>query len=460
MKKVLFCGIALLFVLTACGLLDDGTAGQQRSEEKLFTITGSSTGALYRGSTRQFVVNPKYDVIWTVEGADPEGGTAITLTETKRGRLTVGKDETNRTFTVKATSVENPQDFNTITVTVDGIPAVWKELTDRLAGLITNKANRWKLFQVDVGDSSFGIHVLAYGEGVGPGKGRWVVGGGSDYHTGYSNGDYLHPVMAYSDDDGETWTEIHTAPALLYEETTRCLIYAGPPDDKKFILGTARGNIFWSYDGEKWTKFTDVFPSYTPANGIKYICQVLYGDIDANGGKGRYIAVNLTGRVTWSDDGGKTWVPHYADTDWRYVADCTGIIVQYGTGIIDSKREKMFFGAGYKGNLTNEVHCYSLDGIKWVTLDEDKVDAVAFEPNTPVGANGDISWKDEADTSTLLFATEVTEPYTSPWGGTDTLKEGPGVNKHARFVAYGNGKYLAVGLGRRLAWTDAETAKK
>ncbi|MDR1095894.1 MAG: hypothetical protein LBL31_05850, partial [Spirochaetaceae bacterium] len=108
----------------------------------------------------------------------------------------------------------------------------------------------------------------------------------------------------------------------------------------------------------------------------------------------------------------------------------------------------------------NEVHCYSLDGIDWVTLDEDTVDALAFEPNVPGGANRDLSWKDEADTSTLLFATEVTEPYTSPWGGTDTLKEGPGVNSHAEFVAYGNGKYLAAGLGRRLARTDAETAKK
>jgi hypothetical protein len=321
-----------------------------------------------------------------------------------------------------------------------------------------------------VGDGSFGIHVLAYGEGVGPGNGRWVVGGGSDYHTGYSNGDYLHPVMAYSDDDGDSWTEIHTTPALLYEEITECLIYAGPPDDKKFILGTARGNIFWSYDGVMWTKFTDVFPSYTPANGFNYICQVLYGDIDANGGRGRYIAVALTGRVTWSDDGGKTWVPHYADTDWRYVADCHGITVQYGTGAIGGKREKMFFGAGVKGTiigeganqstLINEVHCYSLDGIDWVTLDEDTVDALDFEPNTPAGANRYVSWEDEADTSALLFATEVTAPYTSPWGGTDTLKEGPGVNKHADFVAYGNGKFLAVGKGRRLARTDAETARK
>jgi hypothetical protein len=462
MKKVLFCGIALLFVLTACGLLDDGTAGQLRSEEKLFTITGSSTGALYRGSTRQFVVNPKYDVTWTVEGADPEGGTAITLTESKRGRLTVGKDETNRTLTVKATSVENPQDFNTVTVTIDGIPAVWTELTAGLKGLITNRTNGFYWFGVGVDDASFGIRVLAYGDGVGTGNGRWVLGGGSDLREGLDdtgNGSHLWPVMAYSDDDGGTWKEIHTIPALLYEENTLCLIYDGPPDDRKFVLSTDKGNVFWSYDGITWTKFLQVHPGYAPANTTDRIRQVLYGDIDANGGKGRYLTIGVDSRFTWSDDGGKTWVQHYAATDWRYMADCDSMLVKYGTGINGGKRVKMFFGAGYLGKPANGVHCYSLDGINWVMLEEANVAAVAFEPNPPAGANKDISWKDEADISTLLFATEVTEPYTW-WGTTDTLKEYPGVNKHADFVAYGNGKYLAVGKGRRLAWTDAETAKK
>jgi hypothetical protein len=216
--------------------------------------------------------------------------------------------------------------------------------------------------------------------------------------------------MAYSDDDGETWTEIHTTSPLLYQELTECLIYDGPADDKKFILGTGKGNIFWSYDGVKWIKFLDVFPSYTPPDGLKYVYQVLYADIDANGGKGRYLAVGTKGRVTWSDDGGKTWVQHNGSDKWRYVADCTGITVQYGTGVIGGSRVKMFFGAGYRyeGSLTNEVHCYSLDGIDWVTLEEGEVAAVDFKPKPPTGANSSISWKDEADTSTLNFAVDTT----------------------------------------------------
>jgi hypothetical protein len=450
----------VILVVTACGLLDDGTAGQQRSEEKLFSITSGSTGSLYRGSTRVFVVNPKYDVIWTVEGADPEGGTFITERTATSGRLTIGKDETNRTFTVKATSVETPQDFNTITVNVDGIPIIWKELTDRLAGLITNKTNGWKQFVVTVSTGSYGISVLAYGEGVGPGNGRWVVGGGSDYHTGYdANGNYLYPVMAYSDDDGETWTEIHTTPGLLYQELPMCLIYDGPPDDKKFVLSTQRGSVFWSVDGKTWKRFKNVLPEGSPdPDAIDYIYQVLYGDIDANGGKGRYLAVGLRGRFTWSDDGGKTWEQHYVTADERYVADCTGITVQYGTGVVGNNRVKMFFGAGYKSTLINEVHCYSLNGIDWVTLAEANVAALDFKPNAPTGANGRLSWEDEADTSTLNFAVDTT--IYEFQGQTGPIIESPGVSSHASFVAYGNGKYLAVGKGRRLARTDAETARK
>jgi hypothetical protein len=457
MKKLLVYGIALLFVLTACGLLDDGAAGQLRSEEKLFTITGSSTGALYRGSSRQFVVNPKYDVIWTVEGADPVGGTAITLTESKRGRLTVGKDETNRTFTVKATSVENPQDFNTVTVTVDGIPAVWKDLTAGLEGLITNKASGWKWFAVSVNDdlgASFGIKVLAYGEGVGTGNGRWVVGGGSDRPDDYHiTTHYNYPVMAYSDDDGDTWKEIHPNPALQFEETPMCLIYDGPVGKKKFVFSTKKNSVFWSKDGIKWTRVSNAVPGDAPPDSTHYLWQVLYGDVDrADGGKGIYLVRGERSGYSWSYDG-ETWSKKYGTFIWE---ECTSMDLQYGTGIVDGNPVKMFLGTGYEKAW---FHCYSLNGETWELLEEGEVDALQFVPLPPAGANERISWwLDEADTSTLNFAVDTT---TYKYAGEEGLIiESPDVSSHAEFVAYGNGKYLAVGLGRRLARTEAETAKK
>jgi hypothetical protein len=321
-----------------------------------------------------------------------------------------------------------------------------------------------------VANASFGIKALAYGEGVGTGKGRWIVGGGSDYHESYTPIDgYRYPVLVCSDDDGETWTEIHTTPELLYEEDTLCIIYDGPADDKKFILGTGRGNIFWSYDGITWTKFLDALPSYTPADGRKYIYQALYGDIAANGGSGRYLAVGTRGRFTWSDDGGKTWVKHGASDDWRYVYTSPipgvfpggdSVFVRYGTGIIGGSRVKMFFMEGSNSQIEGgTIHSYSLDGIDWVILAEDKVAAVAFEPNTPAGANQRILWwLDEADTSLLDFAPDTT--IYEYKGQTGTLKEGPGVNKHAEFVAYGNGKYMAAGKGRRLAIGYADVFRK
>jgi hypothetical protein len=465
-KKFLLYGIVVLFVLARCeqapsvGGVDKQDGGNtEEYTDSPFTgsVSSMNTGPMGKGVTRYFTVESDgKPVIWTVEGGSDGGETVIAPFNKFTGRLTVGNNENSMILIVKALSVEEDNAvLGTATVKVK----VWRELTAGLKGLITYRTNGVYMFSVGVDDASFGIMGLAYGEGVGPGKGRWVIGGGSDYHTGYSNGNYLYPVMAYSDDDGETWTEIYTTPALLYEESTFCLIYDGPQNDKKFILSTSKGNVFWSYDGIKWTKFQQVHPGYAPADTTDYIQQVVYGDIDANGGMGRYLAIGVESRFTWSDDGGKTWERHYASADWRYIAYCDSMFVKYGTGIISGKRVKMFFGAGYKNTFENEVHCYSLDGENWVTLDEGNVAAVAFEPNTPGGANMDVSWLDEADTSLLLFAIEVTEPY-SWWGITGTLKEEPGVNKHAEFVAYGNGKYMAVGLGRRLAIGYADVFKK
>jgi uncharacterized repeat protein (TIGR02543 family) len=447
---------------------------EDQTEEKLFTITGGGTGPLPRGSTRQFTVNPKYTVTWTVAG-NTDSGTAVTTLSATLSRLKIGANEMSKTLIVKATSVENPQTFATITVTVaDPLqpPTVWTELTDGLKGLITNRANGWKTFHIYADSASFGIRALAYGKGVGPGQGRWIIGGGSDHHPDepYTNGGHFWPVVAYSDDDGDTWTEIQTT--LLYEEATYSIIYDGPPDDKKFILSTGRGNVFWSYDGLAWTKFQQILPGYTVADSPDQIHQVIYGDIDANNGRGRYLALGAGGRFTWSDDGGKTWERHYADTDWRYVYTSEKDLypgwdsssIRYGTGIIGGNRVKMFFGTGQNyvqpGDYTETVNVYSLDGIDWVALEENKVAAVDFKPTaTPGGANKSISWLDQTDTSALLFSPEVTEPYTY-WGVEGTLTVEPEVNKHAEFVAYGNGKFLAVGLGRRLARTDAETARK
>ncbi|MDR1030785.1 MAG: glycoside hydrolase [Treponema sp.] len=461
MKSFLFCGIVILFVLTACEQVQDsGNADRQdNTGEKPFTITGS-TGALNRGSTRVFAVNPKYDVTWTVEGADLEGGTFITKRTTTSGSLTIGANETNRILTVKAVSVENPRAFDTVTVTIDGLPAVWTELTDGLKGLITNKTNRWIWFAVGVGDASFGIQVLAYGEGVGPGKGRWVIDGGSD--DVLTTPDYRYPVMAYSDDDGDSWTEIHPTPALLYQEEPMCLIYDGPAGNKKFVLSTKKGSVFWSEDGIKWTRVSNVLPGSAPPDSIQYLWQVIYGDIDrADGGSGIYLVRGERGRYTWSYDG-KTWEKHYTIADRKYIGEeCTYIDVQYGTGIAGGKRVKMFYGLGYENAPPfHYIYTYSLDGETWELLEENEIDALQFVPLPPAGANQRILWwLDEADTSTLNFAVDTTiYKYAGEEG---LIIEGPGVvSSHADFVAYGNGKFLAVGKGRRLARTDAETARK
>jgi hypothetical protein len=80
MKRFLLYGIVILFVLTACeqaqggggtGVPDGATTGTG-TETKLFAITGSSTGALKRGSSRQFTVNPKEEEVGE-ETSRPDG---------------------------------------------------------------------------------------------------------------------------------------------------------------------------------------------------------------------------------------------------------------------------------------------------------------------------------------------------------------------------------------------------
>jgi hypothetical protein len=471
-----FAGLLAVFIaLSGCeqtpeiggaGKQDGGNTEEYTDNPFTGSVSSMNTGPMGRGTTRHFTAESYgRPVIWTVEGGSDGGGTVITSTSKFTGKftsmLTVGNNENSMLLLVKALSDEDSEELGTAAVKVK----VWRELTAGLKGLISNRSSGWKTFTASVGNgvASFGIRTLAYGEGVGPGKGRWVVGGGSDRDGDPEGGggkqDY--PVLVYSDDDGETWTE--TTPALLYQEDTLCIIYDGPPNDKKFILSTDKGNVFWSVDGKKWTKVLNVLPNvYVAADSPNRLWQVIYGDIDrADGGRGRYLVLGHSGRFTWSDDS-KIWEKAgdgtKTEADYRYVADCDAMLIQYGTGVINGKSVKMFFGAGHKTNVS-KVHCYSLDGINWVILAEDKVAAVAFEPNLPVGANQRILWwLDEADTSLLDFAPDTT--IYEYKGQTGTIIESPGVSSHADFVACGNGKYMAVGKGRRLAIGYADVFKK
>jgi hypothetical protein len=181
------------------------------------SVSSVNTGPMGKVAIRYFTVKSDgRPVIWTVEGGSDGGGTVITPFNKFTVRLAIGKNENSMLLLVKAISAETSEVLGTATVKVK----VWRELTAGLKGLISNRSSGWKAFVVTAnnGGASFGIRALAYGEGVGTGKGRRIVGGGSDYHPDVlpSISGYNYPVMAYSGDDGQTWTEIHATPALLY----------------------------------------------------------------------------------------------------------------------------------------------------------------------------------------------------------------------------------------------------
>ncbi|MDR1257608.1 MAG: hypothetical protein LBJ86_07670 [Spirochaetaceae bacterium] len=254
--------------LAAAGIKNSG-------EHKILplTITAAGTGIMSKGGTRQFTAN-RTAVTWTVEGGSKGGGSAISET----GLLTVGDDEANITLTVKAVSGE---DTTAKTVKVKG----WKDITANLAKIIDGNIN-------SMGQGKYmGIEAAAYGNGT------WVV-------AGYSAANWYYGAVAWSKDEGETWTKV--ALPLVYNESINTIIYDGPEGGKQFIIGGNRNNttgaVYRSTDGVNWTRVSNVMPAVV-GNVRGPVNQLVYGEVE---GGGIYIATNGTNVFAYSSDG-ITW---------------------------------------------------------------------------------------------------------------------------------------------------------
>jgi hypothetical protein len=405
---------------------DDSNA----NEPPAFTgaVTSKVTGFMSKGKSRQFRVNPGEAVRWEVQGGSEGGGTTIS----DSGSLSVGANEANITLTVKAISNESDEVLGTATVKVRG----WHEITENLSGLIWNESNK--------ADISLGISAAAYGivNDVGGSHGRWVVAGTSSSTISMQT---LIPVIVYSDNDGETWAEGMNfanvakpgmGKALLEEEVVKSLIYDGPEGDKKFIMGTYCGNIFWSYDGINWTKVWNVFNLVYGGNRLDPLgiplYFIIYGTVNVNGvPTDRYIATGPSGMFAYSSDG-KVW----EKSDTLMLHNNFSIsLIQYGTG---NGNTKMFYAEyiapppGSGAVQEDDVFLYSIDGANWTSLTEGELTALNFQAAPPAGAYQGV---------TLSIDTKGEAVF----AGDDNF------TKKVNFVAAGNGYIMAVGNGRRAA---------
>jgi hypothetical protein len=359
-------------------------------------VTGQS-GFMDKGGTRTFSVRPRQEVTWTVEGGSEGGGTGIN----GNGKLSIGANEANITLIVRAETAAGA--WGTAEVKVRG----WQELTQNLTEIIGDTSSI-------LGGS---ICAMAYGvvDDIGGSHGRWVAG--AMHSAGV-------PVIAYSDDNGETWTEVHNFTKFAGEyqftsgEQIRSLIYDGPEGDKKFLLGASGGNIYWSYDGITWTKDVNVFNF--PFSRNQSLSVLAYGEVDVDGvPTGMYIAPGITEEYVYTTDtrwavGGKRWnvVPMLKSMTLRgepAVTTSTAMHnIHYGTGMVGGSRRGMFFARRIAvirpphnaANQETDMYLYSTDGISWELLateiidiggswkspvDEARLAALAFQPAPPAG---------------------------------------------------------------------------
>jgi hypothetical protein len=476
-KKTVFSALCLLlFTVSAC---ENPTANPadtvpKTSSTGTFRITYSNQLSEFmdKGSSRIFTADTDKKVGWTVTGNTKGSATAISST----GRLTVGANETSITLTVRAEVVGNPAEWGEYKVKVRG----WHEITGRLEGVIQ------------------GSNALAYAEGVGSGRGRWVMAG---WGTNSVPGD-MYPVTCYSDDDGKTWvqdmrfrrTDKSQGSSIefltgYYPELAlaRSFIYDGPAGDKKFVMGTSRGNIFWSRDGITWTKVWSgyVIPSesggHSDPTGLN-LDNVVYGVVDTGAGiEGRYLVTGLPyGSYAWSRDA-ETWTQ--AERQYAYKRSNTitlsqampirwrTIRLRYGTGKVGGVPTNMFFahwtaprppGMGVPQEV--DLNLYSTDSINWTTLaDANPEEIWYFNEDHSIwywmGRDANMA----LDSSVLAMdrdALAALDFQSRPLSGYRVMVDTKGetlfagddeYSKQVNFAVVGGGYIMAVGEGRRLA---------
>ena len=153
------------------------------------------------------------------------------------------------------------------------------------------------------------VNAIAYGNN------RWVAVGQNDL---YSNGGQIG-IIAYSDDDGVTWTA--AANSTIWDftyssgETAADIKAIAYGNGKWVAVGAMGSKMAYSTDnGETWTAVANS----TFSSDYYAITNIAYGN-------GRFVAVGDEGKMAYSDDG-TTWTAVADSTIWNYTADYSNYI--------------------------------------------------------------------------------------------------------------------------------------
>jgi hypothetical protein len=463
--------MALVFVLAGCehqaeeAGSDNKIASEYEPPDFTGIVSSAETGIIGRGEIRQFTLDTDIDapVTWTVTGNVAEGEGEDKTSISEDGLLTVGKKEDGLTLIVRAES--GGEELGTAAVKIK----IWKDITANLDYIIADGKSD------SVGGAKYaGITAAAYGNGT------WVV-------AGYSADNWYYPALAWSKDDGDTWTRVNFFPGLVYNESINSIIYDGPPGGKQFIIAGNRnntsGDIHRSTDGVTW-KRVRVMPSVLSGGGTPrhMISRLVYGEVE---GGGIYVATNGVNIFAYSSDG-ITWTNSDAEGNkLEVIKGSSGTytdVVVYGSGLVDGKRVAMFRAWGLDTNAaTKRMDVYSTTGTSWTRLTPEEAAAQHFIPIVPDSYGyGGLGLRDMDITKGSMFTGVIfradgnkTFSGISP-GPSDKYSPCPDdgsvyiyddkvtgtppykYNNYVAFIAPGGNKYLAVGVGNRAAIAHAE----
>jgi photosystem II stability/assembly factor-like uncharacterized protein len=273
--------------------------------------------------------------------------------------------------------------------------------------------------------------------------------------------------MAYSTDNGVTWTAVADSTIWNYVHSTYGINVTASIADIAYVnnrfVAVGSGKIAYSTDGVSWTAGAENILGM--GNGIHAIAY----------GNNRFVAVGFQSKMAYSDDNGVTWTAVADSTIWQFT-NSLGILVTPAITAIAYGNNRFVAVGEYSGRMA-----YSADGANWTTVADRpftySIDAITFGtagnaggrfvvgglPGTAYSANGE-SW-------TFIDAPVYTDGLS--WGNnrfvslgmdgrieysadavTWTRVANSPFTRTSSVVAYGNGRFIAVADDGRMAYCD------